>query len=151
MSLNCILEIYLEFKQRKWCKFNRFRFWNIKKWLNEEINESRLVDYEERQDEDIMGLGDDKWPLWSKKEGKWTWIMKHEANSSSCKEVWNSKSSGNMNSNFEEKFLALSKVHFINSIHWFEAREVRSPTLQMVCKLELKWRSYSHLKTNVQS
>ena len=29
------------------CKLNYFRFWNIKKGLNEEISESRLMDHEE--------------------------------------------------------------------------------------------------------
>ena len=50
-----------------------FIFWKIKKGLNEEISESSLMDHEERQDEDIMSLEDEKWPLWSKKEGKKTW------------------------------------------------------------------------------
>ena len=59
MSLTFILEIYLRFQGRKWCKLNNFRFWKIKKGLNEEISESRLMDYEERQDEDIMSLGDE--------------------------------------------------------------------------------------------
>ena len=59
MSLTFILETYLRFQGRKWCKFNHFRFWKIKKGLNEEISESRLMDYEERQDEDIMSLGDE--------------------------------------------------------------------------------------------
>ena len=31
MSLTCILEIYLRFKERKWCKLNHFRLWKIKK------------------------------------------------------------------------------------------------------------------------
>ena len=73
MSLTYILEIYLRFKERKWCKLNHFIFWKIKKGLNEEISESSLMDHEERQDEDIMSLEDEKWPLWSKKEGKKTW------------------------------------------------------------------------------
>ena len=30
------------------------------------------MDHEENQDEDIMSLEDEKWPLWSKKEGKKT-------------------------------------------------------------------------------
>ena len=34
---------------------------------------------------------------------------------------------------------------------FFEAREVRSPTLQTVCKLELKRRSYGRLKTIASS
>ena len=79
------------------------------------------MDNKERQDKDIMSLGDEKWPLWSKKEGKRTWIIKHEENSSSCMEVWNSKSGGNMYSNFEENFGALSKVHFMHPIFFFEA------------------------------
>ena len=79
MSLTCILDIYLRFKERKWCKLNHFRFWKIKKWLNKEISKSRLMDLKERQDENVMSLGDDKWPLWSKKEGKQTWKMRHEA------------------------------------------------------------------------
>ena len=54
--------------------------------LNEEINESRLMDHEERQDADIMGLEHEKWSLWSKKEGKKTWEMKHEARFS-CMEI----------------------------------------------------------------
>ena len=40
--------------------------------LNEKISESRLIDHEERQDEDIMSLGDEKQPLWSKKKDKKT-------------------------------------------------------------------------------
>ena len=64
MILTCILEIYLKFKGRKGWKLNHFRFWNIKKW--------------ERQDKGITRLGDEKWPLWSKKEGKKTWEMRLE-------------------------------------------------------------------------
>ena len=30
------------------------------------------MDHEENQDEDIMSLEDEKWPLWSKKESKKT-------------------------------------------------------------------------------
>ena len=68
MSLTCILEIYLGFKKRKWCKVNQFRFWKNKKGLNEKMNKSRLMKYEERKDEDIVSLGDEEWPLsWSKK------------------------------------------------------------------------------------
>ena len=52
----------LRFKGRKWGKLNHFRFWKIKKRLNEKISESRLMDHEERQDEDIMSLEDKKWP-----------------------------------------------------------------------------------------
>ena len=57
MSLNCILEIDLKFKGRKWCKLNQFRFWNIKKMLNEEMSKSKFMNYEERQDKDITILG----------------------------------------------------------------------------------------------
>ena len=79
MSLIYTLEIYLRFKGRKLCKLNDFRFWKIKKGLNEEISESRLIERKERQNKDIMRLEDDKWPLWSKKEGKEAWEMRHEA------------------------------------------------------------------------
>ena len=37
------------------------------------------MDHEERPDKDIMSLEDEKWPLWSKKEGKKTWKMRYEA------------------------------------------------------------------------
>ena len=50
-----------------------------------------------------MSLEDEKWPLWSKKEGKRRWIMRHGTNSSSCMEVWNLKSGGNMYFEFEAK------------------------------------------------
>ena len=43
------------------------------------MSESGLMDHEERQDKDIMNLEYEKWPLWSKKEGKKTWEMRHEA------------------------------------------------------------------------
>ena len=48
------------------------------------------------------------------------------------------KSDGIIYSDIEEKFRVLFGVHFIHTIYRFEAREVRSPTLQTVCKLELK-------------
>ena len=38
----------------------------------------------------------------------------------------------------QEKFKALSGVHCIYTIYRFEAQEVRNPTLQTVCKSELK-------------
>ena len=39
----------------------------------------------------------------------------------------------------------------LHTIYHFKAWEVRSPMLQMVCKSELKWRSYSHLKATAPS
>ena len=48
MNLTCILEIYLRFKGRIGYKLNHFKIWKIKKGLNEEMNESRLMEYEER-------------------------------------------------------------------------------------------------------
>ena len=39
---------------------------------------------------------------------------------------------------FEEKFGVLPQVYFRHTIYFFEAWEVRSPTLQMVYKLELE-------------
>ena len=50
-----------------------------------------------------------------------------------------------------DTFQVFTRVHFMHTICRFESREVRSPMLQMVCKLELKWRSYGHLKTTTQS
>ena len=49
-------------------------------------------------------------------------------------------------SDFEDKFGALSGVHYIHTIYRFEAREVRSPTLQTVSKSDLKRKSYGHCK-----
>ena len=148
MSLICILEIYLRFKGRKGCKLNHFRFWKIKKGLNERISESRLMDYEERQDKDIMSLKDEKWPLWSKKEGEKTWKMRHEARFNYM-EIYNSKSGGNIYSDFEDKFGAFYRVHFRYNTYFFVAWEVKSPMLQTICKSELKWRSYGYLQTTV--
>ena len=51
----------------------------------------------------------------------------------------------------QDTFRALFRVHFIHTIYRFEAWEVRSPMLQIVCKSELKWRSYSHLKATAPS
>ena len=39
---------------------------------------------------------------------------------------------------FEEEFRELPEFHYIHTIYRFEAQEVRSPTLQTVCKSELK-------------
>ena len=48
------------------------------------------------------------------------------------------KSNGNIYSEFEDKFRALSKIQFIHTIYHFESREVRSPRFQMVYKSKLK-------------
>ena len=48
------------------------------------------------------------------------------------------KFDGIIYSDFEDKFRALPGVHCIHTIYRFEAREVRSPTLQMVYELKLK-------------
>ena len=50
-------------------------------------------------------------------------------------------------SEFEDKFRARYRVHYIHTIYHFEDQEVRNLMLQTVCKSELKWRSYDHLKT----
>ena len=47
---------------------------------------------------------------------------------------------------FRDIFGALPRVHFLHTIYRFEAREVRSPTLQTVSKSELKQKSYGHCK-----
>ena len=61
------------------------------------------------------------------------------------------KFDGIIYSDFEDKFGALFGVHYIHTIYRFEAWEVRSLTLQTVCKSELKWRSCGHLKTTAPS
>ena len=48
------------------------------------------------------------------------------------------KSDGNIYFEFEDKFRTLSRVHFIHTIYYFEAWEVKSPMLQIVCKSKLK-------------
>ena len=58
-------------------------------------------------------LEDEKLPLWSKKIGKKTWEMRHEARFS-CMEIY--KSNGNIYSDFENKFWVLNRVHFIHTI-----------------------------------
>ena len=50
-----------------------------------------------------------------------------------------------------DTFRALPGVHFIHTIFHFESQEFRSPTLQTVCKSELKRRSYGRLKTTASS
>ena len=50
-----------------------------------------------------------------------------------------------------DTFRVFLGVHFMHTICRFEAREVRSPTLQTVHELELKRRSYGHLKTTASS
>ena len=45
---------------------------------------------------------------------------------------------GNIYSEYEDKFGAITRFHFIQTIYFFEAQEVRSPTLQTVYKSELK-------------
>ena len=52
---------------------------------------------------------------------------------------------------FQEKFREIHRVHCIHTIYCFEAQEIKSPILQMVCISELKWRSYGHLKTTAPS
>ena len=61
-------------------------------------------------------------------------------------EIWNSKSGGNMYIEFKATFGVFPEVHFGQSVYFFEALEVRSPMLQIVCKLELKRGSYVRLK-----
>ena len=48
------------------------------------------------------------------------------------------KSDGIIYSDFEDKFGAFSGVHYIHTIYCFEDQEVKSPTLQTVCKSDLK-------------
>ena len=83
------------------------------------------------------------------RKGKQTWIMRYEANSSNCMEIWNSKSSGNMSSDFEVKFGAFFEVYFRLATYFFKALEVKNLTLQTMCKLKLKRKSYDYLKAIV--
>ena len=50
-----------------------------------------------------------------------------------------------------DTFRVLPGVHFMHTICRFEAREVRSPTLQIMHESKLQWRSYGRLKTTVSS
>ena len=52
--------------------------------------------------------------------------MRHETNSLSCMEIWNSKSGGNIYSEFEDRFEILLEVHFRHTIYRFEAHELKS-------------------------
>ena len=44
------------------------------------------------------------------------------------------KSDGIIYFDFEEKFRALPRVHYIHKMYCFEVWEVKSPMLQKVCK-----------------
>ena len=55
---------------------------------------------------------------------------------------WNSNSSSNIYYDLEMIFGVLSKVIFGHSIYRFKAQEVRNPTIQTVCKLELQQGRY---------
>ena len=48
-------------------------------------------------------------------------------------------------------FEALPEAQIMDTISCFEAREFRSPMLQIVCDLEVKRRSYGRSKTTVQT
>ena len=50
-----------------------------------------------------------------------------------------------------DTFRVLPGVHFMHTISHFKAWEFRSPTLQTMCKLELKRRNYGCLKTIASS
>ena len=78
------------------------------------------MDRKERQDEDIMSLEDEKWPLWSKKEGKktWEWGMKQD---SVAWKFRTQKSDGIIYSDFEKKFRVLYRVHCIHTIYCFKS------------------------------
>ena len=50
-----------------------------------------------------------------------------------------------------KNFGSILGVHFRHTIYCSKAHEVKSPTLQTVCKSKLKLRSYGHLKTTAQT
>ena len=79
MNLTCILDIYFKFKGRKGCTLNHFRFWKIKKmvkWGNKQVKTHGPWG---KARQEYHELEDEKLPLWSKKMGKKTWEMRHEA------------------------------------------------------------------------
>ena len=67
-----------------------------------------------------------------------------------CMEIWNSKSGGNIYSDFEATFGVLFEVHFWKTIYHFKALEVRNPILQIVYKSRLKQGTYACLKQTDQ-
>ena len=72
--------------------------------------------------------------------------IQHEAISQ-----WNLRMLYSKGEQLQEKFRELPGIYCIYTIYCFEAREIRNPTLQIVCKSKLKWRSYGHLKTTAPS
>ena len=66
-------------------------------------------------------------------------------------EIWNSKSSHSIYSDFKVKFGVLSNVIFRHTIYFFKAYKFRSPTHQTVSKSKLKQRSYGNMKTTALS
>ena len=67
---------------------------------------------------------------------------------------WNSKSNSNIYYVFEVKFGVFLEVIFRHAIYFFKAREVKNPTLSMVCKSKLKrkvmddWKELQKDKSN---
>ena len=128
MSLICILETYLRFKGRKWCKLNHFRFWKIKKGLNEEISESRLMTMRKgkKRISWVWKMRNDHYGVRTKARKHGKWGMKQDS------DAWKFKTQKfdvNIYSEFEEKFRALSEGHFIHTIYRSEAQKVNSPML----------------------
>ena len=74
--------------------------------------------------------------------------MRHKTNSSSCMEIWNSKSGGNMYSNFEAKFGVISKVHFSQPIYRFKALEIKKSNASNSMQIGAKTRKLCALKVN---
>ena len=74
------------------------------------------MERKEMQDKDIMSLEDEKWPLWSKKEGNKArkWGMKQD---SAAWKFRTQKSNGIIYSDFEDKFGALSGIHYIYTLY----------------------------------
>ena len=97
----------------------------------------------------VWDMRNDNYKVIKKASEHGLWGMKQ--NSSSWMEILNAKSGGNMYSDFKVKFGSVFEVYFRYTIYFFEAQEVRSPTVQIAYKSGLKWRSYVHLNTTVQS
>ena len=65
MSLTCILDIYLRFKEKKCASWITLDFERSRKGLNKEMGESRLMDYDERQ----VNMDNEAWRKFIKLNG----------------------------------------------------------------------------------
>ena len=143
MSLTCILEIYLRFKGRKWCKLNHFRFWKIKKGLNGEIanQDSWTMRKGKTRISWVYKMRNDHYGITKKVRRHGKWGMEQDST------AWKFKTQ-----NLVATYTMILRTKcfsesILDIIFFFLSLGVRSPMLQTICKSDLKWRSYGHLKT----